>query len=594
MIEDGLNSSALIVNIRVNSNEHNIDKFRESYLPEGEESKCPNYWDNWKITRIKQFFQTIYNNECSQFRSFFKNNRDSPWEWIDDEEGLNCLHRACYLNLTDFVNIIFEEMTILSQGKEILTKLVNKSSKKSLTAIHLAAYRGNIEIIKLLIKNGANIQAKNEKGLNVLHMAAQGDQPSALLFFTEKYDLHLEELDYLGNTPLHWACYTGSQSFVNILLSYRNLNVNLQEKQGLTPLHLAVMSEKTKIIKKLIYYGALLSIVDNKNRKPIDLAINKNKIKIAEMIKNEQSLIDYSKTFTGEHRLHSTKKSNCFIYTFLFLHIVLQSLTFFFILPHFQNNFIGYIYIILFVILISIHVIACVSNAGKISNPELAQIKQGYPNPDTKQCKYSRASHKLLLNLIENSASIEFYCPYCVVRSQGDAYIKHCFHCNVCIIGYDHHCDWINNCVGVNNIRIFIAFISYVLLNLLMHLLLTVYTLVFQHDVSEQVKSNTSFPPIFEFLRKYNFYEKNAKIILASCVMIICLCFLPPVIWLWNNNIKASFKSNSTINHHLQHKNRSYYCLFGNITVQKENYPTEEEEHLLKSNTRMIKHDDRL
>lgn len=585
MFEDGLNSSALIVNIRVNSNEHKRDKLYECNEPEIEESKSTNYGDNSKMNRIKQFFATIYNNECSQFKSFFKNDRDCPWEWIDEDEGFTCLHRACYLNLIDFVNIIFEEMTILSLGDEIITKFVNKSSKKSLTAIHLASFRGNIEIIKILIKNGANIQARNVKGLNVLHMSAQGDQPSALLFFREKYALHLEEVDYFGNTPLHWACYIGSESFVNILLSYRNLNVNLQEKQGLTPLHLAVISEKTKIIKKLIYYGALLSIQDNKNRKAIDLAIDKNKLKIAEMIKTDHSLINYPMTFTGEHVLHSSEKLTCYIYTFLFLHMVFQALTFFFILPHFQSNFIGGTYIISLLILISLYVIACVSNAGKISNPELEQIHQGYAATDIKQCKYSRTSHKLLLNLIENSASVEYYCPYCVVKSEGENYIKHCFHCNACIMGYDHHCDWINNCVGVNNTRIFIAFISYVLLNLLMHLFLTVYTLMFQQITSAQLKSNTIFPPIFDLLRKYNFYDKNVKIVLASCVMVICLCFLPPVIWLWSNNVKIFFKTNSRINHPLQHGNRSYYCLFGNITMRKETYRTEEEENLVRTNT---------
>ncbi len=36
----------------------------------------------------------------------------------------------------------------------------------------------------------------------------------------------------------------------------------------------------------------------------------------------------------------------------------------------------------------------------------------------------------------------------------------HCFECEVCIEGYDHHCPWISKCVGKNNIWLFYIFVG--------------------------------------------------------------------------------------------------------------------------------------
>ena len=37
----------------------------------------------------------------------------------------------------------------------------------------------------------------------------------------------------------------------------------------------------------------------------------------------------------------------------------------------------------------------------------------------------------------------------------------HCRSCKACVFLMDHHCPWINNCVGIENQRYFLLFISY-------------------------------------------------------------------------------------------------------------------------------------
>lgn len=49
-------------------------------------------------------------------------------------------------------------------------------------------------------------------------------------------------------------------------------------------------------------------------------------------------------------------------------------------------------------------------------------------------------------------------CPDCeVIRTEKS---RHCSVCNRCIERFDHHCPWINNCVGTNNHGIFVVFLT--------------------------------------------------------------------------------------------------------------------------------------
>ena len=60
----------------------------------------------------------------------------------------------------------------------------------------------------------------------------------------------------------------------------------------------------------------------------------------------------------------------------------------------------------------------------------------------------------------ENKTAKNFRkCKDCKMWINTDEKTIHCKKCNICIEGYDHHCDCINMCVGKKNIKNFYLFI---------------------------------------------------------------------------------------------------------------------------------------
>ena len=63
---------------------------------------------------------------------------------------------------------------------------------------------------------------------------------------------------------------------------------------------------------------------------------------------------------------------------------------------------------------------------------------------------------------IKEGRNIDYFCFYC--RCLWSSSAVHCKTCEKCVEGFDHHCPFINNCVGQNNRKYFIIFIFFAFL----------------------------------------------------------------------------------------------------------------------------------
>ena len=121
-----------------------------------------------------------------------------------------------------------------------LTNWVNMPTDERFSALHFSTYHGNIELIRLMVEHmSADYTTKNVYGANVLHVAAQGDQPCPLYYFVAIKDMDINEADNRGSTPLHWACYSKAEFALSYILAM-GPELEMLDQNGLTPLHLAV------------------------------------------------------------------------------------------------------------------------------------------------------------------------------------------------------------------------------------------------------------------------------------------------------------------------------------------------------------------
>lgn len=112
------------------------------------------------------------------------------------------------------------------------------------TALHMAAAAFQRPVAELLLAHGADCRAKNRRGAEPLHYAADANRwdPTAqaeTIAYLTSVGADPNAVDSDGVAPLHRAVRTRSLAAVRALLD-GGANVRQPNKRGSTPLHLAV------------------------------------------------------------------------------------------------------------------------------------------------------------------------------------------------------------------------------------------------------------------------------------------------------------------------------------------------------------------
>ena len=385
----------------------------------------------------EHFFECVREEKEEDLRNYFRDPSYKVW-LLKEENDYTALHRAVFNNSEKIVSLIIEELKkrIGFESKMALSNFINEKTNEGITALHYAAYKGNITIAKLLIENGAVVEMVTNRGKNVMHLAAEGNQPSIMYYFIAYQAQDIISIDDYGSTPLHWACYAGAEEAVLFLLSLK-ANIDAKDKEGITPLNLAVQSKREKIVKLLLQRGADKTIDNNRHETPLDVAVKKNYFEMINLLKDK----DYNPLCTLETPIEYVKPDNIYKKFIFFIFIVPEIVLLFGVLPYLDTSEI-IVNTVFFVFAFLSYIFLLAKEPGEMKNEELLRDANG-ENP--------------LKTLIDKNQELKMYCPICYVRKTGKG--KHCFICNKCIEGFDHHCFWINKCIGRKNVCAYFTFL---------------------------------------------------------------------------------------------------------------------------------------
>ncbi|XP_037622212.1 ankyrin repeat domain-containing protein 27 isoform X3 [Sebastes umbrosus] len=191
-------------------------------------------------------------------------------EWMDEEEedegelrseALLC-HPLCQCpNCAPT-----QKLSVLQAG----TLGVNSCNIDGFTPLHVAALHGRSALAALLIRHGANVNARTNQSATPLHLASQSSHVQVMRFLLE-CNAKLNKKDHYGNTPLIQACLCGNLETATTLLQSDAL-VNVANLQGNTALHEAVRGGHQALVELLLRGGASPGLRNKRQRTPLDCA----------------------------------------------------------------------------------------------------------------------------------------------------------------------------------------------------------------------------------------------------------------------------------------------------------------------------------
>uniref|UniRef100_A0A8D2B5G5 Retinoic acid induced 14 n=1 Tax=Sciurus vulgaris TaxID=55149 RepID=A0A8D2B5G5_SCIVU len=181
-----------------------------------------------------------------------------------------------------------------------------KHDSEGKTAFHLAAAKGHVECLRVMVAHGVDVTAQDTTGHSALHLAAKNGHHECVKKLLQS-KCPAEGIDSSGKTALHYAAAQGCLPAVQVLSEHKS-PVSLKDLDGNIPLLLAVQNGHSEVCRFLLDHGADVNSRDKNGRTALMLACEIGSSTIVEaLIKKgaDLNLVDS----LGHNALHYSKLS---------------------------------------------------------------------------------------------------------------------------------------------------------------------------------------------------------------------------------------------------------------------------------------------
>ena len=152
--------------------------------------------------------------------------------------------------------------------KSLITLGINSQNENGDTPLMLSIYDSDLETVKQLLEQGADVQIENNSGETVLFGAAnQEDMKILSAIIDTKIDLNHQE-KYYKQTTLFTPAEVGHTTALRLLLK-AGADPNIKDKGGFTPLQWAAQEKQLSAMKTLISFGADVNCKSKKGITPL-------------------------------------------------------------------------------------------------------------------------------------------------------------------------------------------------------------------------------------------------------------------------------------------------------------------------------------
>ncbi|XP_035775007.1 serine/threonine-protein phosphatase 6 regulatory ankyrin repeat subunit B-like isoform X2 [Anopheles albimanus] len=159
------------------------------------------------------------------------------------------------------------------------------------TALHLAARRKDVEMARILIDYGANVDVQNGEGQTALHIAAaEGDEAMVKYFYTVRASAGIT--DFQDRTPMHLAAENGHASIIEILADKYRASIYERTKDGSTLMHIASLNGHAECATTLFRKGVYLHMPNKGGARSIHTAAKYGHVGIISTLLNKGEKVD--------------------------------------------------------------------------------------------------------------------------------------------------------------------------------------------------------------------------------------------------------------------------------------------------------------